>query len=106
MAKFQIGDLCVTQYATAGLLNNGHVVEILDVDPRLSESAPTYLICRIDGQPIPQCSLPLLANRVTFSAKVAWSAEYKLRRANQGEAGAFLEQTTALLEPGETGVGA
>ena len=106
MAKFQIGDLCVTQYATAGLANNGLVVEILDVDPRLSESAPTYLICRIDGQPIPAMLAPITGEPSYFSAKVAWSAEYKLRRANQDEARAFLEQTTPLPEPVETGVGA
>ncbi len=99
MAKFQIGDLCVTQYATAGLLNNGHVVEILDVDPRLSESAPTYLIRRIDGQAHPALLDPITGEPRFFGAKIAWCAQHKLRRANQDEVLASLEQTAPVPAP-------
>jgi hypothetical protein len=106
LAKFQIGDLCVTQYATAGLLNNGHVVEILDVDPRLSESAPTYLIRRIDGQAHPALLDPITGEPRFFGAKIAWCAQHKLRLANQDEVLAFVEQADPLPEPVETGVSA
>lgn len=106
MAKFQIGDICVTQHATVGLLNNGQMVEILDVDPRLSESAPMYLIRRIDGQVHPVLLDPITGEPRFFRAKIAWCAQYKLRRANQDEVLAFLEQTAPVPEPVETGVSA
>lgn len=103
MAKFQIGDLCVTQYTTAGVLNNGLVVEVLDVSTRKSESEPTYLIRRIDGQPIPATLAVITRAPCYFGALVAWTEQYKLRRANQDDVLAFLKQATTSREPVETG---
>jgi hypothetical protein len=82
------------------------VVEILDIDPRLSESAPTYLIRRIDGQAHPAMLDPITGEPRFFCAKIAWCAQYKLRRANPDEVLAALEQKAPVPEPVETGVSA
>jgi hypothetical protein len=104
MAKFHIGDVCVTQNAIAGLLNNGLVVEIRDICIRQPGSPPTYLIRRADGQDIPAVLAPISGEPRYFNTPIAWCAEHKLRSATPAEILGTIEQASHPMGTASTGV--
>lgn len=88
--KFKPGDICITQNSSTGLLNNGLVVRILRIDPKMvghrGESAP-YLIGRVDAEPLPHTLALVDGDPRWYKARVAHCAEHKLRRLDPGDPG-------------------
>lgn len=88
--KFKPGDICITQNSSTGLLNNGLVVRILRIDPKMvghrGESAP-YLIGRVEAEPLPQPLALVDGDPQWYKARVAHCAEHKLRRLDPGDPG-------------------
>ena len=99
MLELSIGDLCVTQNTTGGLINDGLLVAIIAIDSSRFGGAPHYLIRRVDGAPIPATQGLSGGIPSFYSDNTAWAPRHKLRPVDSREALELLRQMQWLVEP-------
>ena len=99
MSELKVGDLCVTQNTTGGLINDGLLVAIIDIDSSRFGGVPHYLIRCVDGSPIPATQGPTGGIPSFYADNTAWAPRHKLRPVDGQEVLRLFRQTRSAPAP-------
>lgn len=85
MDELEVGDVCITVNSAVPALNDGLLVEIVEIDPGMNGGQSPYCIVRLDGQPFPAARKPTSGDVDFYLDYEIWAARRYLRKLRPDE---------------------